>query len=796
MRQTRNPKKKKSNRRIGRMATDLKNPIFYPRPSAQSAVKLPAKKRGTDGEMKDQAQQVRNQALLSASRYMRNEVVSAVLPFHIDIQKTGALSREQVVTLQALEIESSRTAIRTVGSLARINEVDHLGGGLDMIPALLMTLALTDYEKVAYTLENAHASIGYYSALATLGYLDPQWVIDTFRRGLDIAGHVAWVPGGTQLNGGRLGVMIPAAVGQAAGKKAAYGKGAWVICHCGDAGWISGQALNGFNGADLHNAPITFVMHRNGIQLSGASKRIMDKDPRPIIEAMGVTIIETPSLHDTETLYTAYRDAYALAGENRPSLIYPIGYTDLTLEAFAQRYGIEKETEAFARTHGVAMDTGIWVPGALMSYRDVESMLECLFLVNELPGGKPHHDGHLKGRDLEAVLANPMLRLSNDQQTALADLAGRPPKEVVTKARPPAGHANLELSSEDLRDVALPAVGERVCPRAGSEAGYAAVAKTFPGRMFIIGCDLDTSTKLGKARGFSKPDHQFEMSIEEQASALMANGLAVSARDPQLTVFSTFGAFFEGIAREGFEMWRYQRNLNGVNEGLNVTFHMSHVGACTGRDHFSGWALDWITLAMGYLPYLHRFYAPADARSAFVAVKDLAAHYGGHIIGIPRDSLPILEKQDGSGPLWTVDSAWEPVTPFRRYPGAKKAILAFGAPAFLADEASARLTEQGMAVDVYILNGLPLPGDVLAELFAGYPEGVVTIEDGIIATREEGLRGFAGLISSAAHGTGVPLEHVGITDPRIAPSDGHMEVWAHFGITVEGLVEAVTRLHS
>jgi hypothetical protein len=82
-------------------------------------------------------------------------------------------------------------------------------------------------------------------------------------------------------------------------------------------------------------------------------------------------------------------------------------------------------------------------------------------------------------------------------------------------------------------------------------------------------------------------------SIEEQVSAIMANGLAVSSRRPQLNVFSTFAAFFEGIAREGFEMWRYQRNLNGVNEGLNVTMHLSHVGACTGRDHFSGWSLDW-----------------------------------------------------------------------------------------------------------------------------------------------------------------------------------------------------------
>ena len=138
--------------------------------------------------------------------------------------------------------------------------------------------------------------------------------------------------------------------------------------------------------------------------------------------------------------------------------------------------------------------------------------------------------------------------------------------------------------------------------------------------------------------------NHFEMSIEEQAATLLADGLSFSSREPQLNVFATFGAFLEGIAREGFEMWRYQRNLTGLNEGLNVVMHFSHVGACTGRDHFSGWSLDWINLALGYLPFLRRFYAPADARAAFIAVRDAAAGYGGHIVAIPRDNLPVLTQ--------------------------------------------------------------------------------------------------------------------------------------------------------
>ena len=530
-----------------------------------------------------ESQAERNTALLQGAVYLRDSVASHVLPLRVDLDAAPALAPAVRDQLHALEVDAARTALRSAASLAKINEVDHLGGGLDMIPALLLTLGLVDDERVDFTLENAHASIGYFSALSSLGFLKPNDVVDAFRRGLDIPGHVAWVPGGTQLNGGRLGVMIPTAVGQALGRKARFGREAWVICHCGDAGWISGQALNGFNAADVHGAPVTFVMHRNGIQLSGATGAIMNKDPRAMVEAMGVSVIECVSLHDADSLYAAYRQARALAREGRPSLIYPVGYgrkgdAPETLAIFAERYGIHREVEAFAGRQGVSLDTGIWTPGALMSYRDLESMLECLLLVNGLPGGKAHHDGHMKGRDLDAVLANPMLQPSPAQQSALDALHAAPPRTVITTARPAPGSANLVLPEDAVAEVALPAAGKSTSPRAGVQVGYELLAKTFPEQVFLVDCDLAPSTKIDKARAVLDANHQFEMSIEEQASALMANGLAMSSHEPQLVVFATFAAFFEGIAREGFEMWRYQRNLNGVNEGLNVTFHLSHVG--------------------------------------------------------------------------------------------------------------------------------------------------------------------------------------------------------------------------
>ncbi len=733
-------------------------------------------------------QQERNRQVLASSHYMRSEVVSEVLPLHLDIN-AAELTDEQAAMLNALSIEAARTAITSVAELAKLNEVDHMGGGLDLIPPLLMTLSLIDRETSTYTFEHAHTSIGYYSCLAALGYIDAQVVIKEFRQGLDIGGHVSFLPGGTELMGGRLGVMVPVAVGTALGKRAVHGEKAWVVCHTGDAGWISGQALNGFNAADLHHAPITFIMHRNGVQLSGATKDIMNKDPRPIIRAMGIEIIEIPSLHNSKSLFQAYKKAAELAREGRPNLIYPTGMPS-TLNDFSRQFGITEQTQSFAEKNGVAMDREIWIPGALMSFRDVPSMLENIFLVNGLPGGKGHHDGNMKGRSLPDTLDNPMLVIPDAGRKALEKLQSQPKEHVVTTARPAPGSPNLVLSEAAVNAVQMAPLGKPISPRMGTEAGYVAVAKEFPDSVFVVSCDLDASTRLEKARTFLKQHHQFELSIEEQAATLVADGLALANRRPQLNVISTFAAFFEGIAREGLEMWRYQRNLTGANEGINVVMHLSHVGACTGRDHFSGWSLNWINLALDMLPYLQRFYAPADARSAFIAVKDMAAHYGAHIIGVPRDNLPVLSKQNGSEPLWNAQDAWQDVTEARHYDGARRAILAFGAPAFVAIDAAEQLAGEGLPVDVQIVNGLPMSEESIASLIERYPEGLVTIEDGIIGEPKTGIRGFAGLIASHACDR-VPLQHLGIVDPRIAPSEGHMELWAHFGLTKEALIQAL-----
>ncbi len=736
----------------------------------------------------ENTQQERSDALLKATPTMGTSVESRVLPFAID-PRIDSLTSESIAALGALEKRAATIAIRSLISLAKAGDIDHLGGGLELIPALLLTLATLDYDKRHFAIEHGHTSIGYYAALSALGFLPEERVVDSFRRSLDIAGHVSWIPGGTPIGSGRLGVTVPVATGLALGLKARRGVDSIVVCHCGDAGWISGQALNGFTAASLHGAPITFVMHRNGIQLSAPTQRIMDKDPRPIIAALGIEVLEIASLHDRHELFKAYKTAFELADKGQPSLIYPTGAA-AKLSAFGSAHGISDETKLFAEKHNVDLNTEVWVPGSLMSFRDPHAMLECLFYVNNLAGGEGHHDGGMKGRDGDATLANPMLQLSADEEAALESLKAKPQRIVVTNARPAKGTENLPLTELDVEGIQLSPVGKPVSPRAGSEIAYAAIAKKYPNNCFFVSCDLNPSTKLGKAAAIVPANQTFEMSIQELASSLLADGLSLTGMGPQLNVFATFAAFFEGIAREGFELWRYQRNLNGRNEGLNVVMHLSHVGACTGRDHFSGWSLDWINLALGYLPFLRRFYAPADARVAFLAVKDAAAAFGGHIVAIPRDNLPILTKQGSSEPVWNAADTWTPTTVLRQNKDARVAVLAVGAPAYLAVEAADEAARQGLPVDVYVVNGFPVPEAFFAGIASRYSR-VLTIEDGLIGTVESGLRGFAGYAVSQLYRSGITLEHFGITDAGVAPSDHFVKVWEHYGITTAALTAAL-----
>ena len=68
---------------------------------------------------------------------------------------------------------------------------------------------------------------------------------------------------------------------------------------------------------------------------------------------------------------------------------------------------------------------------------------------------------------------------------------------------------------------------------------------------------------------------------------------------------------------------------------------------------------------------------------------------------------------------------------------------------------------------------------------------MITIEDGLIGTVESGLRGFAAFAASQLYRSRVDLEHFGILDPGVAPSEHFGKVWEHYGMTPAALVASL-----
>ena len=92
--------------------------------------------RGIEAAQTGQRQ--RNKELLGGVRYLGEKVDSEVLPLTVDIGKQQALQQEQIDALEGLQIDAAATAIRSLASLAEIGELDHLGGGLELIPFALV----------------------------------------------------------------------------------------------------------------------------------------------------------------------------------------------------------------------------------------------------------------------------------------------------------------------------------------------------------------------------------------------------------------------------------------------------------------------------------------------------------------------------------------------------------------------------------------------------------------------------------------------------------------------------------
>ena len=98
--------------------------------------------------------------------------------------------------------------------------------------------------------------------------------------------------------------------------------------------------------------------------------------------------------------------------------------------------------------------------------------------------------------------------------------------------------------------------------------------RSMPTQCFFVSCDLNPSTKLGKAAALVPAGHHFEMSIQEQAATLMTDGLSFSAAGRSSTCSRRSPRSSKASRAKASRCGATSATSTGSNEGLNVLMHL------------------------------------------------------------------------------------------------------------------------------------------------------------------------------------------------------------------------------
>ena len=225
-------------------------------------------------------------------------------------------------------------------------------------------------------------------------------------------------------------------------------------------------------------------MHRNGIQLSGTTARIMDKDPRPIVASLGIEVLEIPSLHDRRELFARVRRGLR-AGAGRQADVdlsrSAVPQTPSRSRDFGVRYGIVDEAEQFcgeAQGGDRHADADSRIADELSrSARDARVPVLRQRAARRRGASRRRHEGARSCRGArEPDAAADGGGNSGARATAPAAEADRGRR----RRGPPRDRRTWCCRPTTSPGIALPGTDKPVSARAGSEAAYVAVAKKYP----------------------------------------------------------------------------------------------------------------------------------------------------------------------------------------------------------------------------------------------------------------------------------------------------------------------------
>ncbi|QTX33096.1 transketolase [Aminithiophilus ramosus] len=259
-------------------------------------------------------------------------------------------------TLKILR-DGATTCRRWAVTMTTLAESGHPAGSLSSLEMALMTYAVADLtpdnashlDRDYVVVSHGHTSPGVYSALAWLGFFDPQEAVAHFRQvGSPYQGHVERDLPGIDWGTGNLGQGLSAAVGFALAQRA-RGHSGRVFALMGDGEQVKGQNAEARRIAVKEGlSAVTVLIDMNGIQISGTTESVMAADIEALWKIDGWQVLHCDG-HDIQALF----DVLVEAGRSdRPSVVLcrtVMGRGVSFMEGIADYHGKTVSGDLYAR---------------------------------------------------------------------------------------------------------------------------------------------------------------------------------------------------------------------------------------------------------------------------------------------------------------------------------------------------------------------------------------------------------------------------------------------------------------
>lgn len=179
-----------------------------------------------------------------------------------------------------------------------------------------------DPDRDRFVLSKGHVAPGYYSTLALKGYFPVEDLLTLRHIDSGLQGHpnMNTVPG-VDMSTGSLGQGISTACGMAKGAKY-MGKDINVYCLLGDGEIAEGQVWEAVTFAsNYHLDNLCLAVDVNGLQIDGATKDVMDTEPKDQkFAAFGCDVVKIDG-QSLEELEYAFKRFHENKGSGKPTMI-------------------------------------------------------------------------------------------------------------------------------------------------------------------------------------------------------------------------------------------------------------------------------------------------------------------------------------------------------------------------------------------------------------------------------------------------------------------------------------------